>query len=104
MAETFERRDNVLHCEELPLPELVARWGTPLYVYSATAIRLREISVAYQWQRLRVGLTGNNLFYFLLNAPFDPEQVAGVNPVGVGVDVFGLPMSSSFGITLKYSY
>lgn len=81
------------------------------YMYSATAIRLREISLSYKvpsrlaaLQHLRVGLTGNNLFFFLLNAPFDPEQVAGVNPVGVGVDVFGLPMSSSLGLTLKYTY
>jgi diaminopimelate decarboxylase len=41
MAETFQRRDQVLHCEEVSLPDLVARWGTPLYVYSATAIRRR---------------------------------------------------------------
>jgi diaminopimelate decarboxylase len=41
MAETFQRRDNILHCESVPLPELVARWGTPLYVYSAGAIRRR---------------------------------------------------------------
>ncbi|MFD2886843.1 SusC/RagA family TonB-linked outer membrane protein [Chitinophaga cymbidii] len=81
------------------------------YMYSATAIRLREISFSCKLpfrrpalQQLQVGLTGSNLFFFLLDAPFDPEQVAGVNPVGVGVDVFGLPMSSSMGITLKYTH
>jgi diaminopimelate decarboxylase len=31
----------VLHCDNLPLPELAKRYGTPLYVYSATAIRER---------------------------------------------------------------
>lgn len=31
----------VLHCDNLPLPELATRYGTPLYVYSATAIRDR---------------------------------------------------------------
>jgi len=31
----------VLHCDNLPLPELAERYGTPLYVYSATAIRER---------------------------------------------------------------
>src|SRR5215217_3856344 len=41
MAETFQRRDNVLYCEEVSLPDIVAKWGTPLYVYSATAIRRR---------------------------------------------------------------
>jgi len=31
----------VLHCEGIPLPKLAERYGTPLYVYSATAIRER---------------------------------------------------------------
>lgn len=31
----------VLYCEQVPLPRLAARFGTPLYVYSATAIRER---------------------------------------------------------------
>jgi len=35
------RADSVLHCEGLPLPKLAERYGTPLYVYSATAIRER---------------------------------------------------------------
>ncbi len=33
--------DNVLHCEDLPLPKLAERYGTPLYVYSTSAIRTR---------------------------------------------------------------
>jgi diaminopimelate decarboxylase len=40
-VEAFPRVEGVLHCEEVPLPELVARWGTPLYVYSKGAIRER---------------------------------------------------------------
>jgi diaminopimelate decarboxylase len=41
MARTFQRREGVLHCEEVSIPELVNRWGTPLYVYSRGAIRER---------------------------------------------------------------
>ena len=41
IAEAFPRVDGVLHCENVPLQELVARWGTPLYVYSQNAIRDR---------------------------------------------------------------
>jgi diaminopimelate decarboxylase len=33
--------DMALHCEALPLPKLAERYGTPLYVYSAAAIRER---------------------------------------------------------------
>lgn len=31
----------VLHCEDLPIPKLVKRYGTPLYVYSASMIHER---------------------------------------------------------------
>ncbi|MDR3352066.1 MAG: diaminopimelate decarboxylase [Zoogloeaceae bacterium] len=34
----FHYRDDVLHVEGLALPELAARFGTPLYVYSRTAL------------------------------------------------------------------
>ena len=45
MARTFQRRDGVLFCEDVPLPEAVGRWGTPLYVYSRTAIRERYLEL-----------------------------------------------------------
>ncbi|MBW3573164.1 MAG: diaminopimelate decarboxylase, partial [Gemmatimonadetes bacterium] len=41
VADAFSRAGGILHCEGVPLPELVARWGTPLYVYSQGAIRER---------------------------------------------------------------
>ncbi|HEX2205004.1 MAG TPA: diaminopimelate decarboxylase [Longimicrobium sp.] len=41
MTSPFPRRDGVLHCEDVPLPDLVARWATPLYVYSRGAVRAR---------------------------------------------------------------
>jgi diaminopimelate decarboxylase len=37
----LRRADSVLHCEGVPLPKLAERYGTPLYVYSGTAIRER---------------------------------------------------------------
>lgn len=40
-ARGFHRVDGVLHCDELPLSEAVARWGTPLYLYSRSQIRDR---------------------------------------------------------------
>jgi diaminopimelate decarboxylase len=40
----------VLHCDKVPLPKLAQRYGTPLYVYSATAIheRLEAFENAFQ--------------------------------------------------------
>ncbi len=37
----FAYRDGILHAEEVPLPELAARHGTPCYVYSRAALEAR---------------------------------------------------------------
>ena len=37
----FTYKNNELHCERVPLTQLAKKYGTPLYVYSATAIRER---------------------------------------------------------------
>jgi diaminopimelate decarboxylase len=37
----FSYRDLELHCEDLPIPELAEKFGTPLYVYSQNTIRDR---------------------------------------------------------------
>jgi len=44
----FELRGGVLHCEEVPLPDIAAAVGTPVYVYSACEMRdhARELSAA----------------------------------------------------------
>ncbi|MBO9634677.1 MAG: SusC/RagA family TonB-linked outer membrane protein [Chitinophagaceae bacterium] len=86
---------------------------TPLaeaYMYNATAIRVRELSIAWRLPLrnkkagdIRLGLIGQNLFFLKRYAPFDPEQVAGVNPGGVGVDVFSPPSFRSFGFSLQYT-
>jgi len=45
----FSFRERVLHCEDVPVPQLAERFGTPLYVYSkATLLRhLTEIQKAF---------------------------------------------------------
>jgi diaminopimelate decarboxylase len=37
----LRRADLVLHCDDVPLTKLAERYGTPLYVYSATTIQTR---------------------------------------------------------------
>jgi diaminopimelate decarboxylase len=37
----FRYQNDVLHCERLPVNKLAQKFGTPLYLYSATAIRER---------------------------------------------------------------
>ncbi len=81
------------------------------YLYNATAIRLRELSLGYNLllnhktvKSLSFSIIGSNLFFFKKDAPFDPEQVSGVNPGGVGVDVFGLPAYRSIGFNIKCGF
>lgn len=47
--DAFTYRNRVLHCEEVPLPELAERYGTPLYVYSQAALlhQLRDLQTAF---------------------------------------------------------
>ena len=49
-ADATGARQRVLCCEQVPLTALAARFGTPLYVYSATAIteRLRAFDQAFR--------------------------------------------------------
>jgi diaminopimelate decarboxylase len=45
----FEYRDHVLHCEDVPVPELAEQYGTPLYVYSRATLlhHLRQVQTAF---------------------------------------------------------
>lgn len=81
------------------------------YIYSATTVRLRQASISYTFdinskymRSTTISLVGTNLFFFYKKAPFDPEQVSGNTPGGVGVDSFGLPISRSIGLSLKANF
>jgi len=80
-------------------------------VYDATNIRLREVSVGYRlpitWsgiQQASVALTGRNLFFFKNNAPYDPELNTTTGVGGQGLDIFGLPTTRQYGLTLKVTF
>ncbi len=78
------------------------------YTYDATNIRLRELSVGYNLpvkingvRNIRVSLIGRNLFFFMNNAPFDPDLSMSTANGLQGVDVFGLPSLRSIGGSIK---
>ena len=59
------------------------------YMYSATNIRLRELSLSYSFPStllaktkvstgIEVSLVGRNLFFFYKDAPFDPDAILSV--------------------------
>ena len=44
--DSFEYRDNKLHCDNLPLSEVARQFGTPTYVYSREAIEVAYLAYA----------------------------------------------------------
>jgi diaminopimelate decarboxylase len=45
----FQYRDRLLHCEDVPLPELAEKYGTPLFVYSQATLlhHLKQVQTAF---------------------------------------------------------
>ena len=81
------------------------------YMYSATAVRLREASVGYAlpippgfFKQIKLSLVGRNLFYFTKKAPFDPELTMSTGNGLSGVDVFNQPATRNFGLSLNASF
>lgn len=87
---------------------------TEYYMYNATNIRLREISLSYslpaKWikkskifHEIQVSLIGRNLFFFYQKAPFDPDAVLSTGNNNQGIDIFGMPSTRSFSFNLNIS-
>lgn len=85
------------------------------YMYDATNIRLREVSLSYSFPKsmlektkfiegLDVSLIARNLFFFKKDAPFDPDAVLSVGNNNQGVDVFGMPTTRNIGFNLKFTF
>ncbi|GAA0541358.1 TonB-dependent receptor [Chitinophaga japonensis] len=84
------------------------------YIYSATTVRLREVSLGYSLpasvlknsfvKNLRLSLIGRNLVYFHRDAPYDPEVTMSTGNGLSGVDVFSLPATRSFGLNLNVTF
>ena len=81
------------------------------YVYDATNVRLRELTLGYTFRNLfgvgknlTAAIIGRNLFFFYKDAPMDPDISAGTGNGMQGVDMFALPTSRSFGLNLKLNF
>lgn len=84
-----------------------------MYVYSATNVRLAELTLGYDvpitkaapWiQGLNVALTGRNLFMFYCKAPYDPELTASTGTHFSGMDYFMLPSLRNLGFSVKLNF
>jgi TonB-linked SusC/RagA family outer membrane protein len=84
-----------------------------MYVYSATNVRLAELTLGYDvpvttfapWIKgLNVAFTGRNLLMFYCKAPYDPELTASTGTHFSGMDYFMLPSLRNLGFSVKLNF
>ena len=81
------------------------------YIYSATNFRLRELSLGYtfrnllgQNKNLNVAFIARNLFFLYNDSPVDPDvSLSTANGLGA-FELFNMPSSRSFGLSLKLNF
>ncbi|MEJ0106274.1 MAG: SusC/RagA family TonB-linked outer membrane protein [Bacteroidota bacterium] len=80
------------------------------YIFSRTNVRLAQFVIGYNLplknrngvvKDASVSLVGRNLFFFYKKAPYDPEQAMSTNNASQSNDVFSVPPTRSYGISLK---
>ena len=83
------------------------------YTYSATNVRLQEVSFGYTFPRKRLGnvcdltlqLVGRNLLMIYCKAPFDPEAVASTTDnYYQGLDYFMTPNTRNIGFNIRLNF
>ena len=84
-----------------------------LYTYSATNVRLGELSFGYtiparvfnnKIQALKVALVARNLWMIYNKAPYDPESVASTGTYYQGFDYFTSPSLRNIGLHVSLSF
>jgi TonB-linked SusC/RagA family outer membrane protein len=86
--------------------------ATGEYVYDATNISVREISLGYNFntkklpflQSASLSLIARNLFFIYKDAPFDPNIALSSGEGLQGVDVYGMPSTKSVGLNLNVTF
>ena len=81
------------------------------YIYNATNFRLRELSLGYtfrnllgQNKNLNVAFIARNLFFLYNDSPVDPDvSLSTANGLGA-FELFNMPSSRSFGLSLKLNF
>lgn len=84
--------------------------ATSMYCYSATNVRLADLSIGYnipinRWVKwikgINVSLVGHNLLMIYNKAPFDPEMTANTGTYNQGIDYFMQPSTRNVGFSIK---
>lgn len=82
------------------------------YTYSATNVRLQEVSFGYTFPRkmlgnvcdINVSLVGRNLWMIYNKAPFDPESIASTDNFYQGIDYFMMPALRNIGFSVSFKF
>lgn len=85
------------------------------YVYDATNVRLRELTIGYSLPRnwmeksgvfkdVTISFVARNLFFLYNEAPFDPDSTMSAGNTLQGVDVFGMPTTRNLGFNIKLTF
>ena len=88
---------------------------TEYYMYDATNLRLREVSLNYtfpkKWMQktkvlkdLQLAFVARNLCFLYKKAPFDSDLVLSTGNDNQGIEVFGMPTTRSLGFTVKCEF
>ncbi|UUF13923.1 MULTISPECIES: SusC/RagA family TonB-linked outer membrane protein [Flavobacterium] len=85
---------------------------TGQYVYSATNVSVREVSIGYNFNpktlpfisTASISLIARNLFFIYKDAPFDPNIALSTGQGLQGVDIYGLPSTRSIGLNLNVTF
>lgn len=92
---------------------IASQGGIPqYYTYSATNVRLQELSLGYTIPRkwlhnicsITVSFVGRNLWMMYCKAPFDPEAVASTNNFYQGMDYFMMPSTRNLGFNINIKF
>lgn len=82
------------------------------YTYSATNVRLQEVSLGYTFPRkmlhnicdIKISMIGRNLWMIYNKAPFDPESIASTDNFYQGIDYFMMPSLRNIGFSLSFKF
>jgi diaminopimelate decarboxylase len=81
----FELRGGIVHCEDVPLPTIAREVGTPVYVYSAAAMRHQARALAAALAPL-----GDRLVAYAVKANPNAAVLATLAAEGLGADVVSI--------------
>ena len=88
---------------------------TEYYMYDATNIRLRELSLGYDFPKtwlkksrivsnLQISMIARNLCFIYKKAPFDPDLVLSTGNDNQAIDSYGMPTTRNIGVNLRFTF